>query len=40
MDELWGDSKDEEWKRAEVLRLKQERGLLAAQPPGVGDELR
>lgn len=39
VDELWGDSKDEKWKRDEVLRLKQERGILQAQPPGVGDEL-
>lgn len=39
VDELWGSSKDEEWKAKEVERLRQEKGLEEATPPRVGDEL-
>lgn len=39
VEELWGSSKDDEWKREEVARLKQMRGIVAADPLGVGDVL-
>lgn len=34
VDELYGDSRDEEWKAAEVERLKAERGITEARPAG------
>lgn len=37
VDELWGSSKDEEWKSAEVQRIMSEKGLLTANEPSVGD---
>lgn len=39
VDELWGDSKDQSWKEAEVFRIKQMKGLMDASPPQTGDEL-
>lgn len=36
VDELWGSSKDDEWKTAEVSRIKSEKGLLTADEPSVG----
>lgn len=40
VDELWGNSKDDEWKANEVIRIKQLRGIEAVDgPPAVGDEL-
>ena len=39
VDELWGSSKDEEWKAEEVKRIKSEKGLLEGDEPSVGDEL-
>lgn len=38
VDELWGSSKDDEWKRAEVRRIREERGILEVDEPSVGDE--
>ena len=35
VDELYGDSKDEEWKREEVARLKAEQGIQELEEPGV-----
>jgi hypothetical protein len=37
VDELWGSSKDEEWKSAEVQRIKSEKGLLTVNEPSVGE---
>lgn len=37
VEELWGASKDDEWKKAEVLRIKQERGIETMGEPSVGD---
>jgi hypothetical protein len=39
VDELWGDSKDEEWKAAEVERLKEEQGLVEMGESAVSDDL-
>lgn len=38
VDELWGSSKNEKWKAAEVRRIKSEKGLLEAAEPSVGGE--
>lgn len=37
VDELWGSSKDDDWKTAEVRRIMSEKGLLTANEPSVGD---
>lgn len=39
VEELWGSSKDDEWKLAEVRRIMQEKGLTEGSPSAVGDEL-
>lgn len=40
VDELWGSSKDDDWKEKEVIRIKQLRGIeVIDEPPKVGDEL-
>jgi hypothetical protein len=39
VDELWGASKDDEWKQQEVARIKRDKGILEAEEPRVGDEL-
>lgn len=36
VDELYGDSRDEEWKSAEVRRLKSEHGIADVDAPTVG----
>lgn len=38
VDELWGGSKDDEFKAAEVQRIKTEKGLLTVDEPSVGGE--
>lgn len=35
VDELYGDTKDEEWKKKEVARLKTEQGIATVEEPGV-----
>ncbi len=39
VEELWGDSKDEDWKKKEVERLKSEMGIAAADEPSVNSEI-
>lgn len=39
VDELWGSSKDDDWKSGEVARIKTEKGLLDGGELSVGDEL-
>ena len=36
VDELWGSSKDDAWKAAEVRRILAEKGIEEADEPGVG----
>lgn len=36
VDELWGDSKDDAWKQAEVARIRQERGIETVEEPSLG----
>lgn len=33
VDELYGDSRDEEWKKEEVQRIKNEQGIMSADEP-------
>lgn len=35
VEELYGASKDDKWKEAEVLRLKSEQGIVETEEPGV-----
>lgn len=37
VEELWGSSKDDEWKSGEVKRLMSERGLVTVDEPSPGD---
>lgn len=39
VDELWGSSKDDDWKAGEVKRIQYERGLTEGELASVGDEL-
>ena len=40
VDELYGDSKDEDWKREEVARLKKEQGIESLDEPSLVDDLK
>lgn len=33
IDELYGDTKDEEWKQKEIARLKEEQGITEIEEP-------
>ena len=35
VEELYGDSKDDKWKKEEVKRLKAEQGIAEVEEPGV-----
>lgn len=37
VDELYGDSKDEDWKKEEVARLKAEQGITEMEEPAVNE---
>lgn len=39
VDELWGSSKDDDWKAGEVKRIQHEKGLTEGELASVGDEL-
>lgn len=39
VDELYGDTKDDEWKKAEVKRIKEEQGISEMEEPTVNMEL-
>ena len=38
VEELYGDTKDEEWKKNEVARLKAEQGISDEQEPALNME--
>ena len=38
VEELYGDSKDEEWKKEEIARLKAEQGIAELEEPGVNQD--
>ena len=35
VEELYGDSRDDEWKQEEIARLKAEQGIAEVEEPGV-----
>lgn len=37
LDELYGDTKDEEWKQEEAKRLKEEQGMLSKDLPTINE---
>ena len=37
VEEIWGDSKSKEWKKAEVQRIKNERGIVELDEPALGN---
>ena len=39
VDELWGASKDDDWKARETERIRKEKGVISGEAPMVGDEL-
>lgn len=39
VEELWGDTKDAEWKAQEVLRIKQEKGIEVMDEPAVNKDI-
>lgn len=39
IEEIWGDSKSEEWKAEEVQRIKNERGIVSLDEPALGSLL-
>lgn len=39
IDELYGDSKDDEWKKQEIARLKEEQGFVDMNEPAVNQDL-
>lgn len=39
VDELYGDSKDDKWKKEEIKRLKAEQGIVEIEEPAVGGGL-
>ena len=39
VDEMWGDSKNKEWKEEEVKRIKEQQGIVTMEEPALGGEL-
>lgn len=39
VDEIWGDTKDAEWKAEEVKRIKQEKGIEIVDEPAVNKDI-
>ena len=39
VDEMWGDSKNKEWKAEEVKRIKEQQGIVTMEEPALGGEL-
>ena len=39
VDELYGDSRDDEWKKEEVARLKAEQGIVEAVEPALNIDI-
>lgn len=35
VDELYGDTKDDEWKQEEIARIKMEQGISQVEEPGI-----
>lgn len=39
VEELWGDTKDEKWKQAEVERIKEEKGIVSMEEPAIAEDI-
>ena len=39
VEELWGDAKDEKWKKEEVQRIKEEKGIVTMEEPAIADDI-
>lgn len=39
VDEIWGDTKDAEWKAEEVKRIKQEKGIEIVEEPAINQDV-
>lgn len=39
VEELWGDTKDEQWKKEEIQRIKEEKGIVSMDEPGINQEI-
>lgn len=39
IDELYGDSKDEKWKKEEVARIKEEQGITMMNEPSINEDV-
>jgi len=39
VEELWGDTKDEEWKKGEVKRIKEEKGITDMGEPSINEDI-
>ncbi len=39
VEELWGDTKDEKWKKEEVTRIKQEKGIAEMSEPSINEDI-
>jgi hypothetical protein len=38
VDEMWGDTKDENWKAEEVKRIKEQQGIVTMEEPALNEE--
>ena len=39
VEELWGDTKDDKWKKEEVNRIKNEKGIIEMPEPSINKDL-
>ena len=39
VEELWGDTKDEEWKQEEIKRIKSEKGIEELEEPAINQDI-
>ena len=39
VEELWGDTKDDKWKKEEVQRIKEEKGIVSMNEPSINEEI-
>ena len=39
VEELWGDTKDKEWKIQEVKKIKEEQGIIPMEEPAINNDL-
>ena len=39
VEELWGDTRDNDWKQKEITRIKEEKGIVSMEEPSINLEL-